>query len=273
MSFDRRRERFGFCVRDRIYSGFFIFRNKHIEGREKKKKSERETSKIYPSSLTGDLCDCKFFKSKGLNLTTMDNSQSSIEIGEAPSSIVRIAYRQLSIMTGMSDLAEPKVVNGNKLTKEENGYMVCTKRFFRLPIFLSAMSSMCHAYTTIKQSHESVTTVFDSVESGLSKGVEYVSPITNRIGETLERPLKTIDNAVCISLDFLEEKVPPIKLSLHEIYENTSNNIREAISSKVNTCVNLLGNIVGQVHRLKTSADQNTPNDNNNNNNSFVKNK
>ncbi|KAK2575639.1 hypothetical protein KPH14_011902 [Odynerus spinipes] len=195
----------------------------------------------------------------------MANSENSLEIKETPSSIVRIAYRQLSIMTGMRDLAELKAADENKLTKAEENYMVCTRRFFRLPVFVSVTSSLCHAYTTVKQSHESITTVFDSVENGLSKGAEYVSPLTNRIGETLETPLKTVDNAVCIGLDFLEEKVPSIKLPPYEIYEKMSSSVRQATSSVVNTCVILFTNIVGQMDRLEASMGKKVSDDKNNN--------
>lgn len=131
-------------------------------------------------------------------------------------------------MTGTKDLASPTSNNGNnKLTKkEEESCMVCTGCFFRLPIFLSVTSSLCQAYKTVKRSHESVTIVFDSLEDGLSNGAEYVSPMTNLISETLKTPMKTIHNFVCIGLDFLEEKVPSIKLPPYETFQNISNNVR-----------------------------------------------
>lgn len=190
----------------------------------------------------------------------MDNPENSLQIKETPSSIVSIAYSQLSMMKGMRDLAEPTI------TKEDNNEMACTRRFFRLPIFVSVTSALCHTYKTIKESHETVTTVFDNVENGLSKGVEYASPLTNRIGETLETPLKTVDNAVCVGLDFLEEKLPSIKLPPYEIYENLTNNIRQVISSVVQTSVILFGNIVRQVDQLKVFVDKNSQDDKNNNN-------
>lgn len=164
-------------------------------------------------------------------------------------------------MKGMRDVAEPTTI-----TKEDNNGMVCTRRFFRLPIFVSVTSALCHTYKTVKESHETVTTVFDNVENGLSKGMEYASPLTNRIGETLETPLKTVDNAVCVGLNFLEEKLPSIKLPPYEMYENLTNNIREVISSVVQTSVILFGNIVRQVDQLKASVDKDSQDDKNNNN-------
>ncbi|KAI4494852.1 hypothetical protein M0804_001053 [Polistes exclamans] len=128
----------------------------------------------------------------------------------------------------MNDLATPTLSNNdNKLIKkEEESCIICTRRLFRLPIFLSVSSSFCQAYTTIKESHQSVTTIFENVENGLSKSAEYVRPLTNQIHETLETPIKTIDSFVCVGLDFMEEKVPSIKSPPYEIYQNISNNIR-----------------------------------------------
>nr|XP_050848145.1 perilipin-1-like [Vespula vulgaris] len=198
----------------------------------------------------------------------MDNSKSTFEIRETPSTIVRIAYRQLSIMTGTNDLANPMSNNNNKLIKkEEDSCMICTRRFFRLPIFLSVTSSFCQAYETVKKSHESVTIVFDSLENGLSKGAEYIGPMTNRIGETLETPMKTVDNFVCIGLDFLEEKVPSIKLPPYEIFQNISNNIRLLASSTVNTFVIMFSNIVGYVDQLEASMNKDAKKKDDKNNN------
>lgn len=56
--------------------------------------------------------------------------------------------------------------------------------------------------------------------------LDFASPVTNRIADTLEMPLKYIDNAVCVGLDFVEEKMPSVKLPPDEIYENMRNSIR-----------------------------------------------
>lgn len=202
-------------------------------------------------------------------MKSMDNSESSFEIRETPSSIVCIAYRQLSIMTGMNDLATPTLSNNdNKLIKkEEESCIICTRRLFRLPIFLSVSSSFCQAYTTIKESHQSVTTIFENVENGLSKSAEYVRPLTNQIHETLETPIKTIDSFVCVGLDFMEEKVPSIKFPPYEIYQNISNNIRLAASSIMNIFFITFSNIVGYADRIEAPMNKNEEKKDDKNNN------
>ncbi|XP_015172809.1 PREDICTED: perilipin-1-like [Polistes dominula] len=193
-------------------------------------------------------------------MKSMDNSESSFEIKETPSSIVRIAYRQLSLMTGMNDLANPTLSNNDdKLNKKEEkeSCIICTLRFFRLPIFVSVSSSLFQAYTTIKESHQSVTTIFESVENGFNKSAEYVRPLTNQIHDTLEIPIKTIDTFVCVGLDFMEEKVPSIKSPPYEIYQNISNNIRLAGSSVMKTFCTTFSNIVGYADRITTSMNKN----------------
>lgn len=87
------------------------------------------------------------------------------------------------------------------------------RRLFGFPVFSSITSTMSNAYSSIKQSHVTVASVLNATEEGLGKGFEMVSPITETIGSTLETPLKSVDNVVCMGLDFLEENVPMITRS------------------------------------------------------------
>lgn len=104
--------------------------------------------------------------------------------------------------------------------------IVCTHRLLSLPIFVTMRSAFYNAYSIVKDSHESVASILGSAEDGMRASLDFASPVTNRIADTLEMPLKYIDNAVCVGLDFVEEKMPSVKLPPDEIYENMRDSIR-----------------------------------------------
>ena len=119
--------------------------------------------------------------------------------------------------------------NGDK-SEESNGprkdRFVCKNRLMNLPIIASFNSSISEAYTSVKTSNSTVEKILNHTEDGLNEGAKIVSPVALKIGETLEEPLKTIDSAICHGLDYLEEKVPSVKLPPGELYENVGEYIK-----------------------------------------------
>jgi perilipin-2 len=52
-----------------------------------------------------------------------------------------------------------------------------------------------------------------TAESTVSRAVEHAIPVA----EKLEKPLKRMDTLLCSSLDYVEAKVPAVKLPTHEV--------------------------------------------------------
>ena len=72
--------------------------------------------------------------------------------------------------------------------------------FLHLPIFETITSTFCNAYTTVKQSNETITNILNETEKSLGKGSEF-------IGSTIE-------------------KIPSINVPTEEIIENFKINFR-----------------------------------------------
>jgi len=128
-------------------------------------------------------------------------------------------------MCGTRDPTAPSVATASADGADTRG-MVCTRRLLGLPVFATVTSAFCGAYAAARGSHESVATILGHVENGMRAGVEFASPVTGRITGLLETPLRAVDNAVCVGLDFVEERVPSVKLPPGQIYANIKDSVR-----------------------------------------------
>lgn len=136
-----------------------------------------------------------------------------------------LILQQLSIMCDTHDPTTPTSVTND--TADVNARNVtCTGRLLALPVFASVSAALCNAYAITKNSHESVATILGSAEDGVRAGLEFASPVTGKIANVLETPFKAIDNAVCVGLDFVEEKIPSVKLPPDQIYASMKNGLR-----------------------------------------------
>lgn len=105
----------------------------------------------------------------------------------------------------------------------------CIGRIGRLPLVESTALAMSNFYSSVKHSHCVVQTMFENVEDGWSKGADTVSPVTSKIEETLEVPLRAIDNAACVGLDYIEEKIPSVKLPPEKMYEKSKDFVNRRV--------------------------------------------
>ncbi|XP_063993082.1 uncharacterized protein LOC135170868 [Diachasmimorpha longicaudata] len=147
--------------------------------------------------------------------------------GEQPASkFVDIAYRQSTVIAGSNDPPSTE-----KPTEDSN--FVFPTRLKNNPIVSGLTSKVSGAYDSLKKSNARVESILTFTEEHLQEGVKIISPVTNTIGNALGEPLKTIDSALCDSIDYLEEKVPQLKDSTVQY----SNSIVETVRGK-------LGNVV-----------------------------
>ncbi|XP_068993312.1 lipid storage droplets surface-binding protein 1-like [Neodiprion pinetum] len=174
----------------------------------------------------------------------------------APFSIVDTAYSVASIMSrGHSrSCSTDGSVDGEG--RRSNKEYECMGRIAKIPIVEVTVLAMSDFYSSVKQSHCMVQTMFENVEEGWSKGVEIVSPVTAKIEETLERPLRTIDNAACVGLDFVEEKIPSVKLPPDELYEKSKDYMnRNVLEPAVHFTCRMLENVRDQVSQFAKTGD------------------
>lgn len=141
---------------------------------------------------------------------------------ERPAGIAKIAYRQASVMTRCESPTKRKIV---VVAKEES------KNFFQLPIIESITSTFCNAYTTVKQSNQTITNILDGTEKNIGKGTEL-------IGSSIE-------------------KLPSIDLS-NEFIENLKNNLRQTYFSTKEWCEDIILKISNAFNQMTIKSDEKT---------------
>lgn len=104
--------------------------------------------------------------------------------------------------------------------------MMCTRRLLALPVFASVSLALRNAYAITRDSHKSIAAILDGAENGVRKGCEFASPVSGKIADVLETPIEAIDKAVCVGLDFVEERMPSVKLPPGQIYANMKDGVR-----------------------------------------------
>lgn len=174
-------------------------------------------------------------------MTDPADETSSRELSVRTSSIVRIAYHQLSVMCGTHDPTRPTTSDVAANADANARSMMCTRRLLALPVFASVSSALRNAYAVTKNSHESVAAILGGAEDGMRAGCEFASPVTGRIAGVLETPFKAIDNAVCVGLDFAEERMPSVKLPPGQIYASMKDGVRNMFTSALETLRLLFG--------------------------------
>ncbi|XP_014485499.1 PREDICTED: perilipin-1-like [Dinoponera quadriceps] len=130
---------------------------------------------------------------------------------------------------------------------DAHGDMVCTRRLLDLPLFAALTAALRNAYAITKGSHEAVATIFGHAEDGVRASLQFTSPVTNRVADALETPLKAVDDAVCVGLDYVEEKVPSVKLPPGQIYVNMRDCVRNIFTSALETLRLLFGGPKNQI--------------------------
>ncbi|XP_071455639.1 lipid storage droplets surface-binding protein 2-like isoform X2 [Hetaerina americana] len=90
-------------------------------------------------------------------------------------------------------------------------------RLVKIPVVEKTLTAASDVYEKVKESSSALNWTLSTAESTVNKAVETAMPLTAR----LEKPLKTVDSLLCSSLDYVESKVPAVKLPPQEILDTT----------------------------------------------------
>lgn len=75
-------------------------------------------------------------------------------------------------------------------------------------------------FTILKKDYNSATHwTCTTAETVVNKAVEVGKPIATPIVQSLEGPIKKVDDILCSGLDYVETKVPAVKLPPTEVYK------------------------------------------------------
>ncbi|XP_059488878.1 uncharacterized protein LOC132204404 isoform X1 [Neocloeon triangulifer] len=103
-------------------------------------------------------------------------------------------------------------------------------RIAKLPMVESSISIANDVYSRVKESNAMINWTLSTAESTMSKAAEHAIPVA----EKMEKHLKRVDSLLCSSLDYVEAKVPAVKLPPHELMEKASE-LKQMGAEKVRT--------------------------------------
>lgn len=87
--------------------------------------------------------------------------------------------------------------------------------------YLTLVQLKCHICTSghlFLQEYNTVTnTLLSTAETTVYKAVEVGKPIMTPVIHNLEGPIKKVDSVLCTGLDYVESKVPAVKLPPNEV--------------------------------------------------------
>lgn len=101
--------------------------------------------------------------------------------------------------------------------------MESVKRFAHIPVVEKTLHAATDVYEKVKEVSPALNWTLSTAESTVNKAVESAMPLTAK----LEKPLKTVDSLLCSSLDYVESKVPVVKLPPQEILDTTKHIVQE----------------------------------------------
>ncbi|XP_021929315.1 lipid storage droplets surface-binding protein 2-like isoform X2 [Zootermopsis nevadensis] len=115
--------------------------------------------------------------------------------------------------------------------------MASVVRVSKLPVIEQTSNIAVNVYKKVKKSNCVFNWSLKKAESTVSKAVKSTEPVVLR----LRTPITKVDGLLCVGLDYIEAKVPGIKLPAHEMYANA----KQFVTDCAQPCVNCAGAVKG----------------------------
>lgn len=114
----------------------------------------------------------------------------------------------------------------NNQPQEQQAPQACihlesVNRISKLPVVESTIQTASNIYEKVKDMNSVTNWSLSTAEATVQKVVEVGKPIAAPVIKSLDGPIKTVDKCLCTGLDYIEAKVPAVKLPPGEIYNNT----------------------------------------------------
>lgn len=106
-------------------------------------------------------------------------------------------------------------------------------RISKLPVVESTIQTATSLYEKVKEYNNVTHWTLSTAENTVNKAVEVGKPIATPVIRNLEGPIKKVDDALCTGLDYIESKVPAVKLPPGEIYNSTKDYVQNTVTPAV----------------------------------------
>ncbi|ENN82601.1 lipid storage droplets surface-binding protein 1 isoform X2 [Dendroctonus ponderosae] len=109
--------------------------------------------------------------------------------------------------------------------------MESVNRFARLPVVESTIQTAHNIYEKVKDFNSVTNWTLQTAENTAFKAVDIAKPYATPVIKNFEGPIKKVDDALCSGLDYVETRVPAVKLPPREIYNSTKDLVSPAVES------------------------------------------
>ncbi|XP_045479105.1 lipid storage droplets surface-binding protein 2-like isoform X5 [Harmonia axyridis] len=111
--------------------------------------------------------------------------------------------------------------------------MTSVNRVVKLPVVETTLQTASNVYEKVKDFNGYAKWGFETVENTLYSVVEAGKPYAIDAAVKLDGPIKKVDGVLCSGLDFVEAKVPAVKLPPCELYNSTKGYVSDTVTPRV----------------------------------------
>lgn len=107
--------------------------------------------------------------------------------------------------------------------------MESVNRITKLPVIESTIQTASNIYEKVKDYNGVTQWTCSTAENAVHMAVEVSKPIV----QGLEGPIKKVDGVLCSGLDYVEDKIPAVKLPAGEMYNSTKDYVNKTVTPRV----------------------------------------
>jgi len=111
--------------------------------------------------------------------------------------------------------------------------MESVNRITKLPVVESTIQTATSIYEKVKDYNSVTNWTLSTAESTVNKAIEVGKPLAAPVVSSLEGPIKKVDGMLCTGLDYVEAKVPAVKLPPNEMYTTTKDYVSNTVGPAV----------------------------------------
>ncbi|KAF2894689.1 hypothetical protein ILUMI_11485, partial [Ignelater luminosus] len=115
--------------------------------------------------------------------------------------------------------------------------MEAVQRISKLPVVESTLQTATSIYEKVKDYNSITNWTFSTAESTVNKAIEVGKPLAAPVVSQLGGPIKKVDDMLCTGLDYVEDKIPAVKLPPGELFFQMYTNTKEYVDNTVTPAV------------------------------------
>ncbi|KAL1505637.1 hypothetical protein ABEB36_005157 [Hypothenemus hampei] len=118
--------------------------------------------------------------------------------------------------------------------------MESVNRIVKLPVVESTIQTAQNIYEKVKDYNSVTNWTLQTAENTAYKAVDIAKPYACPVIKNFEGPIKKVDDVLCSGLDYVENKVPAVKLPPKEILLQIYNSTKEFVTPAVDTAIHFV---------------------------------